>query len=369
MSVRADLDNVSVRLGETQALDGVSLSIEPGSFVALLGPSGSGKTTTLNILAGFLRPDSGSVTFDGKPVTEVPPRKRDLGIVFQNYALFPHMTVGENVAFPLRMRGMKRAERQTRAQEALQLVGLGEHAHRSVTTLSGGQRQRVALARAIVFEPRMLLLDEPLAALDKQLREGMQVELRNLQRRVGITTVAVTHDQAEALAMADVVAVMRNGKIEQVGAPAEVYLKPASIFVANFLGEANVIPLNQGHIAGFGRMPGSASGHVVIRPEHVAIDVLGHGSVSGLTAEAEVVGLSFQGSRTRIEARLTANPDFALILTQSGEESSASASLGQRIGVRLDESRIHTIEGEHSTPEPPATRTGKDATKQKVLSE
>jgi putative spermidine/putrescine transport system ATP-binding protein len=360
MSVRAEISGVSVRLGAVQALDAVDLTVEPGGFLALLGPSGSGKTTTLNVLAGFVRPDRGSVTFDGKDVTRVPPHSRDLGIVFQSYALFPHMSVAENVDFPLRMRKLGRSERATRVRDALALVGLGEQSNRPVATLSGGQRQRVALARAVVFEPRMMLLDEPLAALDKQLRDSMQLELRRLQRRVGITTVAVTHDQVEALTMADVVAVMCDGHIEQVGSPDEVYLRPATIFVATFLGEANLLPVQAGALAGFGRLAQGTSGKAVIRPEQVAIHRDGTLGDAELRATATIEDVSFQGARLRLRARLQSAPDVELTLSEPPATAGEALQVGDTVELVLDARGIHVIAdaGEGRASEVPEVRHG-----------
>ena len=225
--------------GASRAVDRVSLSIEPGSMVALLGPSGCGKTTTLRMIAGLLLPNAGEIYLDGEPISQVPVHRRNIGMLFQNYALFPHMTVAQNIAFGLETRGVARAAIEERVSKALQLVQLGGHGERMPRELSGGQQQRVALARAIVVEPALLLLDEPLGALDKSLRQSMQVELRALQRRLGITTVMVTHDQDEALTMADRVVIMRDGQIEQVGRPEEVYQRPDTRFTASFLGASN----------------------------------------------------------------------------------------------------------------------------------
>ncbi|ADB50692.1 ABC transporter ATP-binding protein [Conexibacter woesei] len=349
MSIRARITDGSVRLGSVQALDRVSLAVEPGQFLALLGPSGSGKTTTLNVLAGFVTPDSGTVTFDGSDVTALPPHRRDLGIVFQGYALFPHMTVAENVGFPLRMRKVPRSDRSTRVREGLALVGLEEHADRAVATLSGGQRQRVALARAIVFEPRMLLLDEPLAALDKQLRDAMQLELRRLQQRVGITAVAVTHDQVEALTMADMVAVMRDGRIEQIGSPRDVYMRPATLFVADFLGEANLVPVERGQLAGFGRLGHDRTGQAVVRPEHVTLHRDGDAAEDGeLRARAAVEEISFQGSRTRIRARLLAPAGVELTLAEVPLAGLEGVAPGREVELRLDARDIHVIAAQPS---------------------
>jgi len=235
------LVGVRKRFGSVVAVDDVSLGIARGTIFSLLGPSGCGKTTTLRLIAGFEQPDAGDIFIRGVRVTPMPPYRRDFSMVFQSYALFPHLTVAENVAFGLRMRRVARGERARSVGEALALVKLEALADRHPRQLSGGQQQRVALARAIVVKPAVLLLDEPLGALDKQLREEMQVELRSLQQRLGITAVFVTHDQEEALTLSDRVAVMRNGVIEQIGAPRDIYDRPRNAFVASFLGASNFI--------------------------------------------------------------------------------------------------------------------------------
>ena len=236
------IDGLVKHFGAVRAVDGVSLSAQGGEFLALLGPSGSGKSTILMCIAGFEIPDAGRITVGGRDVTTVPAQKRGLGMVFQKYTLFPHMSVLENIAFPLKMRGIGRAEREARAREALATVRLAEYGARMPAQLSGGQQQRIALARAIVYRPPLLLMDEPLSALDKALREEMQLEIKHLQRELGVTVVFVTHDQTEALTMADRVAVLDHGKLCQVGAPRELYETPADPFVARFIGETNMIP-------------------------------------------------------------------------------------------------------------------------------
>ena len=223
--------------GAVKALDGISLDVCPGEFLALLGPSGSGKTTLLMAVAGFETPDGGRIRVDGIDITEVPPNRRNLGMVFQKYALFPHMTLRQNVAFPLKMRGVNSAERAKKAERMLGIVGLEGFGDRVPAQLSGGQQQRVALARAIIYEPPVLLMDEPLSALDKNLRERMRLEIKDLQRRLGITVIFVTHDQEEALVMADRIAVLDRGKLVQIGEPRALYDRPANPFVAGFLGE------------------------------------------------------------------------------------------------------------------------------------
>jgi putative spermidine/putrescine transport system ATP-binding protein len=235
------LQGLSKAFGKLVAVDNVSLSIRKGEFITLLGQSGSGKTTTLMMIAGFVDPDAGSIELDGRDLVGVPTYRRSIGVVFQSYALFPHMTVGENIAFPLRMRDCNKGETELRVQKILELVHLQELQQRKPSQLSGGQQQRVALARALVFEPSVLLLDEPLGALDRLLREDMKLELRRVHRELGTTMIYVTHDQDEALLLSDRIAVMRDGRIEQIGSPEEIYSRPANPFVARFVGESNFI--------------------------------------------------------------------------------------------------------------------------------
>jgi putative spermidine/putrescine transport system ATP-binding protein len=235
-----ELRDVSKSYAHVQAVDKVSLMVAPGEFVTLLGPSGSGKTTTLSMIAGLTRPSSGTILLDGQPLDPLPPYRRNVGVVFQNYALFPHMAVARNVAFPLEMRRVPGREIRRRVARVLEQVGLSEHGGRYPHQLSGGQQQRVALARAMVFEPRILLMDEPLGALDRKLREQMQIEIMRLHRELQVSIVYVTHDQDEALMMSDRIAVFNHGRIEQVGAPDLLYEQPATVFVAGFLGESNL---------------------------------------------------------------------------------------------------------------------------------
>ncbi len=235
------LDNLTKSFGTHKAVDGLSLDVEKGEFVSLLGPSGCGKTTTLQMIAGFVEPSGGGIVLEGRDLLSIKPAKRGLGIVFQSYALFPHMTVTENVAFGLEMQGVATAERTKRVGETLELVGLGAFTARYPRQMSGGQQQRVALARALVIRPQILLLDEPLSNLDAKLREEMQIELRQIQRSVGTTTILVTHDQSEAMALSDRIVVMNKGKAEQIGPPHEAYERPATPFVANFLGKTNLV--------------------------------------------------------------------------------------------------------------------------------
>lgn len=240
-NIRIRFDSVCKHYGSQRVIDNLGLDIREGEFMSLLGPSGSGKTTLLMMLAGFESQTSGDIIVNGALVNGVPPYRRDMGVVFQNYSLFPHMSVGENVAFPLRMRRLGRSEINARVARALDMVQLSAFSSRRPSQLSGGQQQRVALARALVFEPRVVLMDEPLGALDKQLRERMQLDIRALHKRLGLTIVFVTHDQSEALTMSDRIAVFSKGKIEQVATPREIYDRPSTRFVAEFIGETNLL--------------------------------------------------------------------------------------------------------------------------------
>ena len=269
---------VTKTYGDVFALDHVDLEVQSGEFLTLLGPSGSGKTTLLMVLAGFTRPDFGSVRFGEQEVIRMPPHRRNVGMVFQNYALFPHMTVAGNIAFPLKMRGVDGDESVRRVESALATVQLDGFAERRIDQLSGGQKQRVALARAIVFEPRILLMDEPLSALDKKLRDHMQIELRHLHEKLGMTTVYVTHDQREALTMSDRIAVINHGRLIQCDAPRTIYDHPASPFVANFIGESTLLPVKEvdGEMMLHGkpvRHSGklSGGGFLMLRPERLTV--------------------------------------------------------------------------------------------------
>ncbi len=237
-----EFSGVTKKFGAYTALDGFDIKIERGEFLTILGESGSGKSTILNALAGFIEIDSGTIQIDGNPVENLPPERRGVGMVFQNYSLFPHLNVLDNVAFPLRMRGTSKSEARKRAAESLEIVRLGELGHRFPRELSGGQQQRVAVARAISFRPPVLLMDEPLGALDLKLREAMQFEIKQIQRQLECTVVYVTHDQREAMAMSDRIVVLRGGQIEQMGSSEELYDRPVSKFVADFIGQTNVVP-------------------------------------------------------------------------------------------------------------------------------
>jgi putative spermidine/putrescine transport system ATP-binding protein len=321
------------RFADVTAVDTVSLDIERGEFFTLLGPSGSGKTTTLRLIAGFEQPDAGHVELGGTDVTRRPPYARDVNTVFQDYALFPHMTVRQNVEYGLRVGKVPRAERKARGEEALRMVRLDDHGARKPAQLSGGQRQRVALARAIVCRPRVLLLDEPLGALDLKLRQEMQVELKRIQGEVGITFVYVTHDQEEALTMSDRLAVFNAGRVAQVGTPAEVYEHPANEFVAGFVGVSNVVARN-------GR-------RFTIRPEKVRL-LDGSEDADGLHVEAGVVrDVAYVGMVTRYAVELDAGGELQVV-RQNLETSSQQAQelRGQRVRVAWHEEQAFAIEEE-----------------------
>jgi putative spermidine/putrescine transport system ATP-binding protein len=302
---------VSKSYGAIAVLDRVDLHVQAGEFLTLLGPSGSGKTTLLMVLAGFTRPDSGSILFGTQEVIRLAPQKRDLGMVFQSYALFPHMNVAANIAFPLRLRKVGAAESAKRVEAALEMVQLGGYGARGIHELSGGQRQRVALARALVFEPRIILMDEPLSALDKQLRELMQLELRRLHEKLGTTTIYVTHDQREALTMSDRIAVIDKGKLAQLDTPRRIYSKPNSRFVAEFIGESTFLNVTMtGGVCRYrdvaikvdGAPPRDGRCLMMIRPEQLQIV---DGAADGMNCfSGRILGHVFQGDTMRIEVDL-----------------------------------------------------------------
>jgi putative spermidine/putrescine transport system ATP-binding protein len=321
ISLPISIRDVTKTYGRTPALDNVSLEIASGEFITLLGPSGSGKTTLLMVLAGFIRPDSGEIRFGDRDVSLTPPHKRDIGMVFQNYALFPHMDVAGNLSYPLRLRGVSRTgieERVLRALDMVQLSGLGE---RRVDQLSGGQRQRVALARAIIFEPRILLMDEPLSALDKKLREQMQIEVRHLHQRLGMTTVYVTHDQREALTMSDRIAVINHGRFRQIDTPQDLYERPQDRFIAEFIGESHFLPVEvRGGAAYLGDRPiqlaepprhQAAAQFLVLRPEKLRVVAAADGA--GLNVFAgEVKELVYQGESSLLYVSLADGQPIAI---------------------------------------------------------
>jgi putative spermidine/putrescine transport system ATP-binding protein len=298
--------------GAVHALDHVDLDVRSGEFLALLGPSGSGKTTLLMVLAGFVRPDSGSVLFGPQEVVRLAPHKRNVGMVFQNYALFPHMDVAANIAFPLKLRGVGGRDIARRVESALELVQLGGYGARHIDQLSGGQRQRVALARAIVFEPRIVLMDEPLSALDKQLREAMQLELRRLHERLGTTTIYVTHDQREALTMSDRIAVINHGKVMQLDTPRRIYDRPANRFVAEFIGESAFLEVEvaagecrfAGRALGLRDMPAEEGRYqLMLRPERLRILDPNEPAAANVL-DGTVTNIVFQGDTLLLHVRL-----------------------------------------------------------------
>jgi spermidine/putrescine transport system ATP-binding protein len=337
MTALVTVDGISQSFGQVQVLDAVSLAIQPGSYTVLLGPSGSGKTTLLSILGGFLQPTKGRVLIKGEDCTAMAPARRPTATVFQDYALFPHMSVGRNVAFGLRMRGMPKRERLAKAQDMLRIVGLDQAFDKKPHELSGGQRQRVALARALVVEPAVLLLDEPLGALDLKLRRQMQDELKAIQKRIGTAFVHVTHDQEEAMALADHIVVMNHGRIEDEGPAERVYARPATRFAATFMGESTIVPgrveadgqvrTALGLFPASGQVPGTEV-HVAIRPEHVRV---------GPAIPATVKDVVYQGSFKRVTATPTAAPDIQLLARLPAGEP---VQEGAEISLRVDPGEI-----------------------------
>jgi putative spermidine/putrescine transport system ATP-binding protein len=332
-----DVTGLVVSLGLQVVLHSVNLSVGAGEFLTLLGPSGSGKTTLLMAIAGFALPDAGDIRMGAVDVTTLPPHRRDVGVVFQSYALFPHMTVGENIAYPLKLRRMPRAEIAAHVERALALVQLRGFADRAAASLSGGQRQRVAVARAVVFRPRVLLMDEPLSALDKPLREAMQIELRRLHGELGLTTIYVTHDQREALTLSDRIAVIDHGRVVQIGAPEDLYNRPRTAFVARFLGESTILPVEvaggavryRGRPIGVAEIPAEAGAHgLLIRPERLRRLPLGAPAPEGCNVFGGIVADTiFQGDSVRIEIAL---PDGAAIALRSQYAERAAGPLPKR---------------------------------------
>jgi putative spermidine/putrescine transport system ATP-binding protein len=341
MSQDVELDGVDLTLSGNKILSGIDLKIEAGSFTTLLGPSGSGKSTTLNVIAGFLRPDAGSVRFGGNDVQGLPPGSRGLGIVFQNYAIFPHMTIGENVMFPLKAQKWK-GDRRARVGDMLDLVKLNGFENRRASTLSGGQLQRVALARALAPNPQVLLLDEPLSALDKQLREQMQSELKSIQREIGVTTISVTHDQAEALALSDQVVVMNHGEIVQCGTAHELYGRPVNEFLARFLGEVNLVPIGADGYARpvIPQRMATTDGFAMARPEdfRVATD---RATTPG-AFQACVTQVQFQGGTCRAELDVD-GLDEQLVVRLPYEGVERVPVVGGLIDLVFRKSDVHVV--------------------------
>ncbi len=300
-----DLKNISVSFDGEQILKNINLYIRDGEFITFLGPSGCGKTTTLRIIAGFLEPDSGDVIFDGKKINGVPPHKREVNTIFQRYALFPHLNVAENIAFGLKLKKMPKDKIEKKVAEMLSLVNLKGFEHRNINSLSGGQQQRVAIARALAVDPKVLLLDEPLGALDLKLRKDMQVELKKIQQSLDITFIYVTHDQEEALSMSDTIVVMDSGKIQQIGSPTDIYNEPKNAFVADFIGESNIVDgimkedrvvEFSGHVfdcldTGFGK---NEAVDVVVRPEDVDVVPVEQGMLTGTVTSVTFKGVHYE---------------------------------------------------------------------------
>ncbi|MFZ5673716.1 MAG: ABC transporter ATP-binding protein [Pseudomonadota bacterium] len=334
MTSAVSFQNVSRHFGSVRAVDDVVLDIAPGEFFAMLGPSGSGKTTCLRLIAGFEQPTSGHIEIFGETAEGLPPYRRNVNTVFQDYALFPHMNILDNVAYGLMVKGVARQAREAKALEALDLVELEGFEARRPSQLSGGQRQRVALARALVNEPKVLLLDEPLGALDLKLREQMQVELKTLQRNLGITFVFVTHDQGEALSMADRVAIFNQGRIVQVGAPKDIYERPRTRFVADFVGSSNVLPPD------FTQRTGGPGKWVSLRPEKITIAA--GGARSGDHAvEAVVSSIHYQGAVTRVNTEAAGQT-----IAVSAPSSLGAVNIGDTVTLQWPAEALHAMEDE-----------------------
>jgi spermidine/putrescine transport system ATP-binding protein len=315
---RVEVANISKRYGAVAALDDVSIAFENGEFFGLLGPSGSGKTTLLRAIAGFIVPDTGAISFDGERVENVAVHRRGIGMVFQSYALFPHLTVAENIAFGLDVRGMPRQEIGKRVREMLVLVRLPRLGDRMPKQLSGGQQQRVALARALVTRPKVLLLDEPLGALDRRLRQEMQVELREIQRESRVTAIFVTHDQEEALTLSDRIAIINDGKLMQIGKPQDVYERPADVFAAQFLGDANIFrgsPVRGGLKLGDGTViatNGKAETAAIVRPEKLSVTARS-GKAGGNYIHGEILQAIYSGASVTYRISTAALGDVPLL--------------------------------------------------------
>ena len=329
MTAAVEFSRVSRHFGSIRAVDQVDLTIAEGTFFAMLGPSGSGKTTCLRLISGFETPTAGEIRIFGQDVSAVSPNRRNVNTVFQDYALFPHMSVRENVAYGLMVKGVDRRTRERRAEDLLGLVKLDGYGDRKPAALSGGQRQRVALARALINEPRVLLLDEPLGALDLKLREAMQDELKALQKRLGITFVFVTHDQGEALSMADTIAVFSQGKIAQIGTPAEIYDRPRSRFVADFVGSANVLSPD------LARSLGEAPHWASLRPEAVRL------GTAQARVQGQVAALRYLGSGTRVTVAVPGGEIAAFV-----PRGQSVPSVGQGVGLDWDDQALHRMEAE-----------------------
>jgi putative spermidine/putrescine transport system ATP-binding protein len=338
MTAAIEFRGVARVYGEVRAVDDVSFTVEAGEFFAMLGPSGSGKTTCLRLVAGFDTPDRGQVLLDGADVSSVPPYERNVNTVFQDYALFPHMTVLENVAYGPRVRGVGSAERTRQAGEMLELVQLGAQGARRPAQLSGGQRQRVALARALINRPKVLLLDEPLGALDLKLREEMQIELKSLQKKLGITFVYVTHDQGEALSMADRVAVFNKGKIEQLAAPRELYQAPATAFVARFVGSANVADATLAQKLGLDAPFAIRAENIDVQPEAQAAPA------DHVAAPGAVLAVQFHGAASRWQVQLDAGGVWSALVPEEESRRLNGLAVGTRVRISWPRAAAVTLQ-------------------------
>lgn len=335
------LQNISKKFEDDVILDSINLEIKDKEFMTFLGPSGCGKTTTLRIIAGFLEADSGQVIFEGKDINNLPPHKRQVNTIFQRYALFPHLNVYDNIAFGLRIKRMKEKDIAKKVGEMLELVNLKGFQKRDISSLSGGQQQRVAIARALAVEPRVLLLDEPLGALDLKLRKDMQVELKNIQKRMGITFIYVTHDQQEALSMSDTIVVMNDGKIQQIGTPIDIYNEPKNAFVADFIGESNILDgvmLNDFKAKFSGAVfqcldKGFAineSVDIVVRPEDVDVVPYGEGTISGVITSNTFKGVHFE--------MIVDIDNFKWMI-----QTTDYYPVGSKIGIQIEPDAIHVM--------------------------
>jgi putative spermidine/putrescine transport system ATP-binding protein len=332
------------RYGPVTAVDAIDLDAHPGEFLTLLGPSGSGKTTTLNMIAGFVDVTEGDLLIDDREMTNLPPYKRNIGMVFQHYALFPHMTVAANVEYPLRQRSIPKEQRRTMVADALETVGLGQLGRRRPKELSGGQQQRVALARAMVYSPRVLLMDEPLGALDKKLRDTLQLEIKRIHAELGTTFVYVTHDQDEALVLSDRIAVFNEGRIEQIGTPTELYERPDSLFVAQFLGESSIFRGTvsgnrevdaEGHrlTAGRGEQPNGTAVAVVVRPERIRIEPDGPRPGSNNAVPGRILQHIYFGNSRKVEVRLD---DGTTVLVRESAGALSPGNADDRVWLTFD---------------------------------
>jgi putative spermidine/putrescine transport system ATP-binding protein len=339
MTPAIEFRNVSRHFAEVRAVDDVSFTIAEGEFFAMLGPSGSGKTTCLRLIAGFEQPDRGTLLIHNQASAGRPPYERDVNTVFQDYALFPHMNVLDNVAYALMVRGVDKKTRHQRAEELLALVKLQGLGGRKPAQLSGGQRQRVALARALISQPRVLLLDEPLGALDLKLREQMQTELKALQRQLGITFVYVTHDQAEALAMSDRLAVFNHGRIEQIGTPEDVYENPATAFVAGFVGTSNIIDAEAAT-----RLLGNGSGAVAIRPEKIMLAAGAHNNGNEYDIHGVIKDIQYHGASTRYQVAL--DDKLELLVMRQNQAGAGRFMIGDVVALSWHAQDIHRLRGD-----------------------